>query len=53
MRRLKLQRIPPNAQNFLEALILLGLVDGDDMDEIDEANPGHPTVAWLRERGAW
>ena len=53
LRRLKHRRIPPQCQNYLEALILLGLVDDADMDEIAESNPMHPTVAWLKARGAW
>ena len=53
LRRLKHRRIPHTAQNYLEALIHLGMVDDDDMDEIAELNPTHPTVAWLKKERAW
>jgi hypothetical protein len=53
LRRLKHRRVPYPAQNCFESLILLELIDDDDMDEIAELNPGHPTIAWLKKKGAW
>jgi hypothetical protein len=53
LRRLKHRRMPSKAQNCFEALIILGLIDDDDMDEIAELNPAHPTVAMLKRAGDW
>ena len=40
-------------QNVLENLIFYGVVDDDDLDELAELNPDHPTVVWLKREGAW
>jgi hypothetical protein len=53
MRRLKHKRIPPTAQNYLEALAALDLVDDPDLDEIAELNPEHPTIVRLKSEGDW
>ena len=51
--RLKGRRLPYQAQNALEALMLLSLVDDDDLDECEAYCPAHPTIQWLKKDGAW
>ena len=49
--RPKGRRLPYQAQNAPEALPYLELIDDDDLDEIIEFNPSHPTIVWLRQKG--
>jgi hypothetical protein len=53
LRRVKHRRWHYRCQNVLENLIFYGVVDDDDLDELAELNPKHPTLAWLKKEGAW